>query len=106
MAKRKKELERLPVKDGELPPPLLKGYKKNFDTLKRACLNGDLALVSAVRKSDKMPVGLLAAIVLDDETNEYTCVPFAVMAEGNPYEDFELRWADAEPEPEPAATPG
>jgi hypothetical protein len=68
------------------PPALLPGYKANFETLKRACLSGDLALVSAIRKADGKPVALVCAI----EVRDGLCwpVPFAVMVEGNPFKLF------------------
>jgi len=37
------------------PPRLRKGDKLNFETLRRACKSDDLAVVSAIRKSDKGP---------------------------------------------------
>jgi len=70
------------------PPALLPGYRDNFNTMLRASKEGDLALVSAIRKADKKPVALVCAIQRNpDET--MTPVPFAVMCEGNPFEDFE-----------------
>jgi len=62
--------------------------KTNFASLQRACEDGDLALVSAIRKADQKPVALVCAMqVNEDET--ITPVPYAVMIEGNPFEDFE-----------------
>ena len=37
------------------PPALTEGYRHNFDTLKRAWRQGDVALVSAVRKAEPSP---------------------------------------------------
>jgi hypothetical protein len=56
------------------PPALTEGYRHNFDTLERAWRHGDVALVCAMQQND-------------DDT--ITPVPFAVMCEGNPFEDFE-----------------
>jgi hypothetical protein len=70
------------------PPALTEGYTHNFDTLKRAGRNGDLALVSAIRKADQAPVALVWAMQQNDD-DTITPVPFAVMCEGNPFEDFE-----------------
>lgn len=67
--------------------PLRDGDKTNFETLKRAAANGDLALVSATRKSDGAQVALVTAMSLVD--GEYVMAPLAVMIEGNPYDDFE-----------------
>jgi hypothetical protein len=60
--------------------------KANFETLKRAAANDDLALMDARRKSDDAKVALVAAVYLFDD--EYRIVPLAVMIEGDPYEDF------------------
>lgn len=68
------------------PPPLNEANKANFETLRRACDRGNLALMSAVRKADNKPVGLVCAISSDGK--EYVVTPLAVMIEGNPYEDF------------------
>lgn len=69
------------------PPKLMPGYITNFETLKEACIAGDLALVSAIRKSDNKPVALVCAMsACDDGT--IMPMPMAVMVEGNPFEDF------------------
>jgi len=70
------------------PPKLLEAYKNNFTTLKSAHSDGNLALVSAIRKSDKKPVALVCAMN-DNGDGTLTPVPLAVMCEGNPFEDFE-----------------
>jgi hypothetical protein len=69
------------------PPPLLAGYRKNFETLKRAYNEGALALVSAIRKSDNRPVALVCGIQTNQDQT-LTPIPFAVMVEGNPFELF------------------
>jgi len=69
------------------PPPLTEGYKANFATLERAAKSGDLALVSAIRKSDQAPVALVCAMSRED--GMFYPIPLAVMVEGNPYELFE-----------------
>ena len=69
------------------PPALLPGYKANFETLKQAAENGDLALVSAIRKADQAPVALVCAMNFDGKF--YRPAPLAVLVEGNPYELFE-----------------
>ena len=69
-------------------PKLLPGYVSNFETLRKAFESGDVALLSAIRKSDQKPVALVCA--MNKEDNGDVCpVPIAVMCEGNPYEDFE-----------------
>lgn len=70
------------------PPALAGSYVMNFNTLMRAAEDGALCLLSAIRKSD----GKAVALVCGMQTNEdgtYTPVPFAVMCEGDPFEDFE-----------------
>lgn len=80
--------------------PLTEGYRANFNTMLKAAAAGDLALVSAVRKSDQAPVALVCAMqVNDDET--ITPVPFAVMCEGNPFEAFEDPTQDVLDNPQP-----
>jgi len=70
------------------PGPLLEGHKKNFATMMEAADNGDLALVSAIRKRDRANVALVCAISAAGG-EMLTPVPFAVMVEGDPYELFE-----------------
>ena len=62
------------------------GDKHNFETLKLACKNNDLALVQSTRKADGKKVALVCAVGKDGK--EYVFSPVAVMIEGNPYEDF------------------
>lgn len=69
-------------------PKLAKGYKHNYDTLLQAAENGDLALMSAIRKSDQQPVALVCAMNRH-ENEDISMVPLAVMVEGNPYELYE-----------------
>lgn len=69
------------------PPPLLPGYQANFQTLQRAAEYGDLALVSAIRAADQMPVALVCAIQTNDD-GTFTPVPLAEMCSGNPFEDY------------------
>lgn len=70
------------------PPALNKHHTANFKTLTKAFKRGDVALVSAIRKSDQQPVALVCAMQ-HNEDNTLTPVPFAVMVEGNPFELFE-----------------
>jgi hypothetical protein len=70
------------------PKRLTDGHKANFTTLKRAFTNGDLALVSAIRKADQKSVALVCAM----QTNEdgtITPMPLAEMVNGNPFELYE-----------------
>jgi hypothetical protein len=68
------------------PPALSQGHVENFETLKRACLADDLALISAIRKADDAPVALVCAMSHDGDT--IMPVPLAVMVEGDPFELF------------------
>lgn len=70
------------------PPTLRQGDRTNFQTLLRAADDGVLALVSAIRKADQQPVGLVCAMQ-SNRDGTITPVPFAVMVEGNPFELFE-----------------
>lgn len=69
------------------PGAISKGDAANFETIKKAHENGDLALMSAIRKSDGKRVSLVCAMGRDNLGNYYPS-PLAVMIEGNPYEDF------------------
>jgi hypothetical protein len=70
------------------PIALRPGDKGNFETLRQALKNGDLALVSAVRKADDADVALICAMGGDEQGNIYPS-PLAVMIEGNPFDLFE-----------------
>ncbi len=70
-----------------IPRPL-NGYHNNFNTMMAAAGNGDLALVSAIRKADNKPVALVCAMRRNAD-GSVTPVPFAVMVEGNPFDLFE-----------------
>jgi hypothetical protein len=69
-------------------PKLRQGDQANFTSLFKAATHRDLALVSAIRKTDQMPVALVCAMSRNDN-GTITPVPFAVMVEGNPFELFE-----------------
>ena len=69
------------------PPALLPGYKENFNTLLRAAGQGDLALVSAIRKADQKLVALVCA--MHRRKGAMMAVPLAVMVEGDPFQLFE-----------------
>jgi hypothetical protein len=66
---------------------LREGDKANFNTLLKAVRNNDIALMSAVRKSDDKVVALVCAMGYDG--THYYPTPLAVMVEGNPYKLFE-----------------
>jgi hypothetical protein len=62
-------------------------YKANFDTLKKACRNGDLGLLEAQDAKTGKTVACICAIYRDEE-GEYNMVPLAKMFDGNPYEEL------------------
>lgn len=64
------------------------GYKMNFETLKRAFTNGDVALVECTNKVTNKPVVALCAMSWDDEAGEYVIGPLAKMFDGDPYEEL------------------
>ena len=78
------------LQPGEVPKPgkLTEGYIANFETLKKAHHAGDLALVSAIRKSDLNQVALVCAMSGIRGSEDLRPVPLAVMVEGNPFELF------------------
>ena len=79
--------KRTPKEKVPIPPKLTPVMSANFNTLKRACLNGDLCLMSSIRKSDNQPIGLVCA-VNRVEGGGFQFSPLAVLIEGNPYELF------------------
>ena len=64
---------------------LLPGHKQNFETLRQAFLNGDVALMECQLTATGSPVAVLcAANRTDDGGAEF--VPFGMLFDGNPYE--------------------
>lgn len=70
------------------PKKLRPGDKTNFNTLFKAAGRDDLALVSAIRKSDGANVALVCAMQRNDD-GTITPMPLAVMVEGNPFDLFQ-----------------
>lgn len=62
--------------------------KTNFETMRRAADNGDIALMDARRKADGKSVALVCATQREAD-GSITIVPLAVMIEGSPYEMFD-----------------
>ena len=60
------------------------GMKTNFETLKRAAINGDLALVDCFDVITGESLGCIYAI--NRENNEYEMVPLAIMPYQSLYE--------------------
>jgi len=67
------------------PPPLTESSKHNFQTLRLAVEYEDVALMSAIRKSDGRPVALICAMNREAD-GQVLPVPIAEMINGNPYE--------------------
>lgn len=80
----------------------LQGFIPNFETLKRACANGDLALVDLQEVATGKSVAGVCAIGRDGD--EYTVVPIAIMIAGNPYEMFRPPSTDGNYEGDPNAS--
>jgi hypothetical protein len=65
--------------------PLSKGYKQNFNTLRRAFLAGDAALMECqLAATGELVAVICAANRLTDGSTEFA--PFAMLFPGNPYE--------------------
>lgn len=68
---------------------IMDGEKANFEMLKRAADNGDLAIVSAVREADTQRVALLCAVSW--EGGAYSFAPLAMLLpDDNPYEAYRI----------------
>lgn len=67
-----------------MPKTTVTKQRKNFETLRRAFLNGDAALLECQLKSTGEPVPVIVAVTKVDD--EYEFIPFAMMFMGNPYE--------------------
>ena len=61
-------------------------HKPNFETLQEAFVNGDVALMECQLKSTGEPVAVVVAV--NREGDEFSFVPFAMMFNGNPYEQL------------------
>lgn len=66
---------------------LQKHTKTNFQTLKKAADNGDLALMECTENATGKKVPVLCA-VSRGPAGDFIFTPFAVMIDGNPYEMF------------------
>lgn len=67
---------------------LKQGDRMNYETLKRAFRNEDVALVESRCAKTGEYRALLCAVMYSDTEAEYTMVPLAQMVTGNPYEDY------------------
>ena len=66
---------------------IAKGYVVNFETLKRACANGDLALVECTENATGQPAVLIGAVQREDN-GDVSFTPLCRMFDGNPYKLF------------------
>jgi len=62
-----------------------KGHKNNFETLKQAVANGDLALMECQSSATGKPVMVLCAV--NRSRDEFEFVPVAKLFDGNPYDE-------------------
>ena len=63
---------------------IVQQQRSNFETIKAAFEQGDVALLECQLKSTGERVAVITAVNYDG--NEYNLVPFAMMFNGNPYE--------------------
>lgn len=68
-------------------PRIEPGHVANFETLRRACKAGDLALLDCRDKRTGQPARVIVAVHFDGA--EYTFVPLARMFDGNPYDELD-----------------
>ena len=59
-------------------------HEENFESLRMAFLNGDVALMECTVKATGEKVAVICAMT--KEESEYKFVPFAQFFNGNPYE--------------------
>jgi hypothetical protein len=64
-------------------------HKNNFNTLKRAFKNNEIALMDCILKSTGEHVATICAVYFDRETQEYEFTPFCIFINGNPFELLE-----------------
>ena len=57
------------MSESPIPPDLLESIKEKFTIVKQAQSTGNLALLSAVRKSDNKPVAIVCSIQYEDEAH-------------------------------------
>lgn len=62
----------------------VKNHSENFKTLRRAFVNGHVALMECTEKATGEKVAVICAVVFDGK--EYTFTPFARFFNDNPYD--------------------
>jgi hypothetical protein len=79
------------MSESPIPSDLLESFKEKFATVKQAQTTGNLALLSAIRKSDNKPVAIVCSIQYEDETHEkYVIQPLAVVGDQTFLNEFEF----------------
>lgn len=68
---------------------LTEAHKKNFDTLKKAFSNDDVALLECIDKATGNPVPVICATYEIDKPGHIVFVPFARLFTENPYDQLE-----------------
>ena len=63
---------------------IVQQHSRNFETLREAFENRDVALLECQLKTTGESVAVVVAVNRDD--NEFSFVPIAMMFNGNPYE--------------------
>ncbi len=64
-----------------------KHYRRNFQELCRAIINGDVALVECQDAETKNPV-MTICVMTQNKVGEFNMIPVAKMFDGNPYEQL------------------
>ena len=63
---------------------IVQQHKPNFETLRQAFENGDVALLECQLKGTGESVAVITAVNREDE--DFSFIPFAMFFNGNPYE--------------------
>lgn len=64
---------------------IVQKHKTNFETLKKACRDGNVALMDCVLKSTGEHVAAVCAVSRDDD-EQFVFTPFTMFFNGNPFE--------------------
>lgn len=65
---------------------ITEGYKGNFETLKRAVKDGNIALMECTDSKTGQPVYTVCAV--QRTSGSFEMVPLAKLFDGNPYEEL------------------
>jgi len=87
------------MSESQIPPDLLESFKEKFTIVKQAQTTGNLALLSAIRKSDNKPVAIVCSIQYENETHvEYVIQTLAVVGDQTFLNEFEFDDTFLEPD--------